>query len=141
MCCMFCLMSSHESHPLQTTFSLMHAANITRLRCSFPAEQAHQDYRGGLSGPSLGPIPNCIKWRADWSPCSHSCGPGVSTRSSNRNWACRLQTETRLCQVRPCQTLLPGLRRLQPVSEKMSLSVNVHLSVPVTVPVIKHSRI
>uniref|UniRef100_A0A3B1JQQ0 Cellular communication network factor 5 n=1 Tax=Astyanax mexicanus TaxID=7994 RepID=A0A3B1JQQ0_ASTMX len=38
----------------------------------------------------------------EWSACSRSCGPGVSTRMSNRNWACRPQTQTRLCQVRPC---------------------------------------
>ncbi|KAI3370502.1 hypothetical protein L3Q82_025262, partial [Scortum barcoo] len=86
------------------------------LLCFFQAEQARQDNGGGLSGPSSGSISNCIEWTSDWSPCSHSCGPGVSTRTTNRNWACRLQTETRLCQVRPCQTLLPGLRRLQPVS-------------------------
>ncbi|KAK5871885.1 hypothetical protein PBY51_012625 [Eleginops maclovinus] len=77
---------------------------------------AAEEPRGGLSGPSFGSISNCIHRSSDWSPCSHSCGPGVSTRSTNRNWACRLQTETRLCQVRPCQTLLPGLRRLQPGS-------------------------
>ncbi|XP_059184821.1 CCN family member 5-like [Centropristis striata] len=77
------------------------------------AEQTRQDNRGGLS---FGSISNCIEWTSDWSPCSHSCGPGVSTRTTNRNWACLLQTETRLCQVRPCQTLLPGLRRLQPGS-------------------------
>uniref|UniRef100_A0A3Q1H9R9 Cellular communication network factor 5 n=1 Tax=Anabas testudineus TaxID=64144 RepID=A0A3Q1H9R9_ANATE len=78
-------------------------------------EHECQDYRGGLSGPSFGPIFNCIIWTSDWSPCTRSCGPGVSTRTTNKNWACRLQTETRLCQVRPCQTL-PGLRRLQLVS-------------------------
>ncbi|KAM9859974.1 CCN family member 5-like [Aulostomus maculatus] len=77
------------------------------------ADQARQDYGGGLPSLSHGPISNCIEMTTDWSPCSHSCGPGVSTRSSNRNWACRLQTETRLCQVRPCQALLPGFQRLQ----------------------------
>ncbi|XP_040888972.1 CCN family member 5-like isoform X2 [Toxotes jaculatrix] len=78
------------------------------------AEQAHQAHKGGLSGLSFSPISKCIKWTSDWSPCSHSCGPGVSTRTSNRNMACLLQTETRLCQVRPCQTLLLGLQQLQP---------------------------
>ncbi|XP_049432813.1 CCN family member 5-like [Epinephelus fuscoguttatus] len=77
------------------------------------AEQARQDNRGGLPNPAFGSVSNCIERTSDWSPCSHSCGPGVSARTTNRNWACRLQTETRLCQVRPCQTLLPGLRRLQ----------------------------
>ncbi|XP_070758921.1 CCN family member 5-like [Enoplosus armatus] len=81
---------------------------------SNPSEQTRQDHRGGPSGPALGPLSNCIGWTSEWSPCSHSCGPGVSARTTNRNWACRLQAETRLCQVRPCQTLLPGLRMLQP---------------------------
>ncbi|XP_028261734.1 WNT1-inducible-signaling pathway protein 2-like [Parambassis ranga] len=73
------------------------------------AEPGRQDY-----GSTSGSTSNCIEWTSDWSPCSHSCGPGVSTRTTNRNWACRLKTETRLCQIRPCQALLPGRRRLQP---------------------------
>lgn len=47
---------------------------------------------------------NCVEQITEWSACSHSCGPGVSTRMSNRNWACRPQTQTRLCQVRPCHS-------------------------------------
>ncbi|XP_029991068.1 WNT1-inducible-signaling pathway protein 2-like [Sphaeramia orbicularis] len=70
-----------------------------------PAELAPQD-----QGPGSRPVPACVEWSTDWSPCSHSCGPGVSTRVSNRNRFCRPQTQTRLCQVRPCQSLmLPGL--------------------------------
>ncbi|XP_068598207.1 CCN family member 5-like [Brachionichthys hirsutus] len=79
------------------------------------AAQTLRDYRTGLQGDS-----NCIEWASDWSPCSHSCGQGVSTRTANRNRACRLQTETRLCWVRPCQNLLPGLRGRQPVSARWS---------------------
>ncbi|XP_076605752.1 CCN family member 5-like [Chaetodon auriga] len=93
------------------------------------AEQASQNYGGGLSRPSFGSISNCIEWTSDWSPCSHSCGPGVSTRTTNRNWACRLQTETRLCQIRPCQTLLQGLRRLQVASGVCESSYGSPLSI------------
>uniref|UniRef100_A0A3Q3K221 Cellular communication network factor 5 n=1 Tax=Monopterus albus TaxID=43700 RepID=A0A3Q3K221_MONAL len=89
--------SSHSSLDLHSKYLSLHYL--------FPAEQEHQDYRGGPSGLMFGPSSNCIKWTSDWSPCSYSCGPGVSTRTTNRNWACRLQTETRLCQVRPCYTL------------------------------------
>ncbi|KAE8297928.1 Connective tissue growth factor CCN family member 2 [Larimichthys crocea] len=92
-------------------------------------EQGRQDFGGGPSGPLFGSTSNCIEWTSDWSPCSHSCGPGVSTRTTNRNWACRLQTETRLCQVRPCQALLPGLRRLQPGSVVCESSYSSPLSV------------
>ncbi|KAG7318790.1 hypothetical protein KOW79_017264 [Hemibagrus wyckioides] len=45
---------------------------------------------------------NCIEQSSKWSECSHSCGPGVSTRVSNRNSACQPETLTRLCMVRPC---------------------------------------
>ncbi|KAL6111367.1 uncharacterized protein ACO6RY_08363 [Pungitius sinensis] len=85
----------------------------------FPAEQTRQE---SVS------IANCIERTSDWSPCSHSCGPGVSTRNTNRNWACRSQTETRLCQVRPCQTLMPAPRTLQPGSGGCESSYNSPLS-------------
>lgn len=79
-----------------------------------PAEHLRPDLVGSPSGPPSSGAPSyCINWASDWSPCSRSCGPGVSTRSTNRNRACRLQTETRLCQVRPCRALAPGLWRLQ----------------------------
>ncbi|XP_069479087.1 CCN family member 2-like [Ambystoma mexicanum] len=45
---------------------------------------------------------NCIVQTTDWSTCSKSCGMGVSTRVTNDNQHCRLEKETRLCLVRPC---------------------------------------
>lgn len=113
-------MSHHQSSKVQRVFSWMHTAKLLCcffcifLSIVFSASEQRQDFSGGLSGPLLS---NCIEWSSEWSPCSHSCGPGVSTRTTNRKWSCRLQTETRLCQVRPCQTLLPGLRRLQQVRQ------------------------
>ncbi|KAK6320925.1 hypothetical protein J4Q44_G00079010 [Coregonus suidteri] len=67
-------------------------------------ERLRQDF-GGDAAHSQGQClsSNCIEQITDWSLCSRSCGPGVSTRSSNQNWACRPQTQTRLCQVRLCQ--------------------------------------
>uniref|UniRef100_A0A8C9S069 Cellular communication network factor 1, like 1 n=1 Tax=Scleropages formosus TaxID=113540 RepID=A0A8C9S069_SCLFO len=44
----------------------------------------------------------CFPQTTDWSPCSATCGMGVSSRVTNSNAACRLNSETRLCQVRPC---------------------------------------
>ncbi|XP_035244458.1 LOW QUALITY PROTEIN: CCN family member 5-like [Anguilla anguilla] len=45
---------------------------------------------------------DCIQQSTLWGACSHSCGPGVSTRVSNGNPAFRLETQTRL----PCP--VPG---------------------------------
>ncbi|XP_036389824.1 WNT1-inducible-signaling pathway protein 2 [Megalops cyprinoides] len=59
--------------------------------------------RPRLLGPNQNAASNCIEQSTEWSACSRSCGPGVSYRVSNRNWACRLERQTRLCQVRPCQ--------------------------------------
>ncbi|KAF6725083.1 Connective tissue growth factor [Oryzias melastigma] len=46
--------------------------------------------------------PSCVEQSTQWSACSRSCGAGVSTRVSNQNSACKLQMESRLCKVRPC---------------------------------------
>ncbi|KAG7476806.1 hypothetical protein MATL_G00086740 [Megalops atlanticus] len=54
----------------------------------------------------------CFPQTTDWSPCSASCGMGVSSRVTNSNTDCRLVRETRLCQVRMCDPVLaPPLRR------------------------------
>uniref|UniRef100_A0A8B9P9R5 CCN family member 5 n=1 Tax=Apteryx owenii TaxID=8824 RepID=A0A8B9P9R5_APTOW len=49
----------------------------------------------------------CKEWSTEWSACSATCGMGFSTRVSNQNHYCRLETQRRLCVVRPCQAL-PG---------------------------------
>ncbi|NXG20422.1 CTGF factor, partial [Grallaria varia] len=49
---------------------------------------------------------NCLVQTTAWSGCSRSCGMGISTRVTSDNPQCRLQKETRLCMVRPCD--FPG---------------------------------
>nr|XP_033811325.1 CCN family member 2-like [Geotrypetes seraphini] len=49
---------------------------------------------------------NCLVQTTEWSACSKSCGMGISTRVTNDNPRCRLEKETRLCMVRPCNLLL-----------------------------------
>ncbi|KAM4727980.1 CCN family member 1-like [Anableps anableps] len=40
-----------------------------------------------------------------WSPCSKSCGRGVSTRVTNNNIKCKLETETQTCEIQPCKEI------------------------------------
>lgn len=46
---------------------------------------------------------NCISQTSSWSPCSKSCGRGLSLRVSNANQRCELVKESRLCNLRPCE--------------------------------------
>uniref|UniRef100_A0A8C4IZ73 CCN family member 5 n=1 Tax=Dromaius novaehollandiae TaxID=8790 RepID=A0A8C4IZ73_DRONO len=62
-----------------------------------------QDAAAGNVQPGLAlPFP-CEEWSTAWSACSATCGMGFSTRVSNQNRYCRLETQRRLCVVRPCQ--------------------------------------
>lgn len=46
---------------------------------------------------------NCVTQTTSWSPCSKSCGRGLSLRISNANDQCELVKESRLCNLRPCE--------------------------------------
>ncbi|TTI46058.1 Protein CYR61 [Bagarius yarrelli] len=44
----------------------------------------------------------CILQTTPWSPCSKSCGTGISSRVTNKNPECKLVKESRICEIRPC---------------------------------------
>ncbi|KAG5264769.1 hypothetical protein AALO_G00257840 [Alosa alosa] len=45
---------------------------------------------------------NCLTQTTSWSPCSKTCGRGLSTRITNANKRCEMVKESRLCNIRPC---------------------------------------
>lgn len=57
-----------------------------------------------VSGLVAPPAPglSCPEWSTAWGPCSTTCGLGVTTRVSNQNHFCRLETQRRLCLLGPC---------------------------------------
>ncbi|XP_051728367.1 cellular communication network factor 4a isoform X2 [Ctenopharyngodon idella] len=46
---------------------------------------------------------NCVTQTTSWSPCSKTCGRGVSLRITNNNKQCQMVKESRLCNIRPCK--------------------------------------
>lgn len=56
--------------------------------------------------------PNCYRQTTEWTPCSTTCGMGISSRVTNNNTECRLVRETRLCLIRHCEEqLLPAANK------------------------------
>nr|XP_046264991.1 CCN family member 1-like [Scatophagus argus] len=71
----------------------------------------------------------CVSQSTPWSPCSTSCGTGVSTRWTNSNAECKLVKETRICEVRPCsQTIFSRLKKGQKCNPTQTASRPVKLS-------------
>uniref|UniRef100_S4RBU1 CCN family member 3 n=1 Tax=Petromyzon marinus TaxID=7757 RepID=S4RBU1_PETMA len=80
----------------------------TNARIAFLPSSPGAAYR---QEETYGPDPesvrdNCIVQTTEWSACSHTCGLGVSSRVTNDNRQCRLERQTRLCTVRPCDVPL-----------------------------------
>lgn len=74
---------------------------------------------------------NCLVQTTEWSACSKTCGLGISTRVTNDNLECRLEKQSRLCMVRPCESHLEEKIR---VSSNLPTNQSWHnsLLVPLT---------
>ncbi|XP_071777835.2 CCN family member 1-like [Centroberyx gerrardi] len=71
----------------------------------------------------------CVAQTTAWSPCSKSCGTGVSSRVTNSNSQCKLVKETRMCEIRPCnQMALTSLKNGQKCNHMEKASHPVKLS-------------
>uniref|UniRef100_A0A673NKQ6 Si:ch211-106h11.3 n=1 Tax=Sinocyclocheilus rhinocerous TaxID=307959 RepID=A0A673NKQ6_9TELE len=53
----------------------------------------------------------CVAQTTSWTPCSRSCGMGVSSRVTNENAQCKLLKETRLCNIRPCSSVAVPIKK------------------------------
>ncbi|KAF0873803.1 WISP3 protein, partial [Crocuta crocuta] len=46
----------------------------------------------------------CLVQATKWSPCSRTCGMGISDRVTNENSNCEMRKEKRLCYIQPCDS-------------------------------------
>ncbi|XP_056342932.1 cellular communication network factor 6 [Oenanthe melanoleuca] len=46
----------------------------------------------------------CLIQATPWTPCSRTCGIGISSRVTNDNRKCEMKKEKRLCLIQPCLT-------------------------------------
>ncbi|XP_021107461.1 WNT1-inducible-signaling pathway protein 1 isoform X3 [Heterocephalus glaber] len=74
------------------------------LYCDYSRDSPR--YAIGVCAPAVSDVEpwhgNCLPYTSPWSPCSTSCGLGISTRVSNANAQCWPEQESRLCNLRPC---------------------------------------
>ncbi|XP_068119153.1 CCN family member 5-like isoform X1 [Hyperolius riggenbachi] len=67
-------------------------------------ELPHRHQMNSLEAEGLARVNSleCPEWSTEWWACSALCGIGISMRVTNQNPYCRLETQSRLCMVRPC---------------------------------------
>jgi len=98
-----------QEHSLESLES-----NPSRKGSDWPSGEAMDNWGYSTAGTSplhqsdrapverVKPPKTCVKEVTQWSPCSLTCGMGVSVRVTNENSACVPTQQRRLCIVRPC---------------------------------------
>uniref|UniRef100_UPI00359028C4 CCN family member 4-like n=1 Tax=Myxine glutinosa TaxID=7769 RepID=UPI00359028C4 len=66
---------------------------------------------------------DCLLQSTTWSPCSKTCGLGISTRIRSHVDKCHLASESRLCLVRPCHVDLSADIKVQGTCVQESRSI------------------
>ncbi|CAN9512844.1 unnamed protein product [Ophioblennius macclurei] len=99
----------HRPSPASAPGGHDHPNHIDALLLVRPPPAHPDTFREAESFPTSESFPelHCIPQTSEWTLCSTTCGMGLSTRVSNGNPDCQLVRETRLCEVRPCEPLLP----------------------------------
>lgn len=75
------------------------------LRSGQSAKKQQQEttYMSAYRDPPLAWKKNCLIQTTPWSPCSKTCGLGISLRVNNDNGKCEMRKDRRLCLLRPCE--------------------------------------
>ncbi|XP_053316123.1 cellular communication network factor 6 [Spea bombifrons] len=76
--------------------------------CALEKVQQTPDYK---SVPVYKVLPlvwkrKCLVQATQWSPCSRTCGMGISIRVTNENSKCEPRKDRRLCYLRPCNSTM-----------------------------------
>ncbi|XP_004875475.3 WNT1-inducible-signaling pathway protein 3, partial [Heterocephalus glaber] len=54
----------------------------------------------------------CLVQATKWTPCSRTCGMGISNRVTNENSNCEMRKEKRLCYIQPCNSTMSKLVKI-----------------------------
>ncbi|KAF7223404.1 transcript variant X1 [Nothobranchius furzeri] len=95
-----------------------HIDALLQAQPRHPADSEGTTFREAASLPMSDVFlePHCSLQITEWTPCSATCGMGISSRVTNNNPDCRLVRESRLCQIQQCGFHLPVVRKVTNVS-------------------------
>ncbi|KAF7223405.1 transcript variant X2 [Nothobranchius furzeri] len=90
-----------------------HIDALLQAQPRHPADSEGTTFREAASLPMSDVFlePHCSLQITEWTPCSATCGMGISSRVTNNNPDCRLVRESRLCQIQQCGFHLPVVRK------------------------------